>query len=70
MTTELIIQILTLLLGSGGILALFLITERKTKAQTENLNLAINEWQKIVEQDKSELAEAQTRAKESFRNFI
>lgn len=46
MTTELIIQILTLLLGSGGILALFLITERKTKAQTENLNLAINEWQK------------------------
>lgn len=64
MTTELIIQILTLLLGSGGILALFLITERKTKAQTENLNLAINEWQKIVEQDKSELAEAQTRAKE------
>ena len=64
MTTELIIQILTLLLGSGGILALFLITERKTKAQTENLNLAINEWQKIVEQDESELAEAQTRAKE------
>lgn len=49
MNTELIIQILTLLLGGGGVIALFFITERKTKAQIENISLAIHEWQKIVE---------------------
>ena len=43
MNTELIIQILTLLLGGGGVIALFFITERKTKAQIENINLAIDE---------------------------
>lgn len=32
MTSELIIQILSLLLGGGGLVALFLISERKTKA--------------------------------------
>lgn len=43
MNTELIIQILTLLLGGGGVITLFFITERKTKAQIENINLAIDE---------------------------
>lgn len=64
MNTELIIQILTLLLGGGGVIALFSITERKTKAQIENINLAINEWQKIVERCRAELKEARTSAKE------
>ena len=64
MNTELIIQILTLLLGGGGVIALFFITERKTKAQIENINLAIDEWQKIVERCRAELKEARTSAKE------
>lgn len=64
MNTELIIQILTLLLGGGGVIALFFITERKMKAQIENINLAINEWQKIVERCRAELKEARTSAKE------
>lgn len=70
MTAELIIQILSLLLGGGGIIALFLISERKTKAQMENINTAIAEWQKIVTQNKSDLAEAQTRAKEFQELYI
>lgn len=64
MNTELIIQILTLLLGGGGVIALFFITDRKTKAQIENINLAIDEWQKIVERCRTELIEARTSAKE------
>lgn len=64
MTAELIIQILSLLLGGGGLVALFLISERKTKAQMENINTAIAEWQKIVSQNKNDLSEAQTRARE------
>lgn len=64
MNTELIIQILTLLLGGGGVIALFFITERKTKAQIENINLAIDEWQKIVERCRTELNEARISAKE------
>ena len=36
MTPENIIQLISLLLGGGGLIALFLITERKTKAQMEN----------------------------------
>lgn len=43
MTAELVIQILSLLLGGGGFVALFLISERKTKAQMENINTAITE---------------------------
>ena len=64
MNTELIIQILTLLLDGGGVIALFFITERKTKAQIENINLAIDEWQKIAERCRTELNEARTSEKE------
>ena len=64
MTPENIIQIISLLLGGSGLVALFLITERKTKAQMENTAQAIAEWQKIVEHSHQDLKEAKERAKE------
>lgn len=64
MTPENIIQLISLLLGGGGLVALFLITERKTKAQMENTAQAIAEWQKIVERNHQDLKEAKERAKE------
>ena len=64
MTPENIIQLIYLLLGGGGLVALFLITERKTKAQMENTAQAIAEWQKIVERSHQDLKEAKERAKE------
>lgn len=64
MTPENIIQLISLLLGGGGLVALFLITERKTKAQMENTAQAIAEWQKIVERSHQDLEEAKKRAKE------
>ena len=64
MTPENIIQLISLLLGGGGLIALCLITERKTKAQMENTAQAIAEWQKIVERSHQDLEEAKERAKE------
>jgi len=64
MTPENIIQLISLLLGGGGLIALFLITERKTKAQMENTAQAIAEWQKIVERSQKDLEEEKARAKE------
>ena len=64
MTPENIIQLISLLLGGGGLITLFLITERKTKAQMENTAQAIAEWQKIVEHSHQDLKEAKERAKE------
>ena len=64
MTPENIIQLISLLLGGGGLIALFLITDRKTKAQMENTAQAIAEWQKIVERSHQDLKEAKERAKE------
>ena len=64
MTPENIIQLISLLLGGGGLITLFLITERKTKAQMENTAQAIAEWQKIVERSHQDLKKAKERAKE------
>lgn len=64
MTPENIIQLISLILGGGGLITLFLITERKTKAQMENTAQAIAEWQKIVERSHQDLEEAKERAKE------
>ena len=64
MTPENIIQLISLLLGGGGLIALFLITERKTISEMENTDQAIAEWQKIVERSHQDLKEAKERAKE------
>ena len=64
MTPENIIQLISLLLGGGGLVALLLITERKTKAQMEHTAQAMAEGQKIVERSHQDLKEAKERAKE------
>ena len=62
MTWEVAIQLLTLILGSGGVVALFLISEKKTgailenmKSMIENMNKANGEWQHIVEQKEKDI---------------
>jgi len=50
MTPELIIQLIASLLGSGGIVALFLIIEKKAAAQLANTEKANEQWQLIVAQ--------------------
>lgn len=70
MTPENIIQLISLLLGGGGLIALFLITERKTKAQMENTAQAIAEWQKIVEHSHQDLKEAKERAQATLQSAL
>lgn len=70
MTPENIIQLISLLLGGGGLIALFLITERKTKAQMENTAQAIAEWQKIVEHSHQDLKEAKERAQAMLQSAL
>lgn len=50
MTTEHIIQLITVLLGSGGLIALFLLSEKKAKAQLENIKNLVDQWQGLVSQ--------------------
>lgn len=50
MTLELIIQLIEVLLGTGGVVALFLIIEKKTAAQLANTEKANEQWQLIVAQ--------------------
>ncbi len=50
MTLELIIQLVSALLGTGGIVALFLIIEKKAAAQLANTEKVNEQWQLIVAQ--------------------
>lgn len=50
MTLETIIQLVEVLLGTGGVVALFLIIEKKTAAQLANTEKANEQWQLIVAQ--------------------
>ena len=50
MTTELIIQLITSVLGTGGIFTLFFIAEKKAAAQLQNAEKIDEQWQKIVAQ--------------------
>ncbi|WRQ32949.1 hypothetical protein U5907_10250 [Bacteroidales bacterium MB20-C3-3] len=50
MTPELIIQLISALLGTGGIVALFLIIEKKAAAQLANTEKTNEQWQLIVAQ--------------------
>lgn len=60
MNAETIIQIITLILGSGGLLALFFVSEKKAKAQIENMEKTIEQWKEIVAQLRKELDENNT----------
>ncbi len=50
MTTELIIQLITAIIGTGGIITLFLIAEKKAAAQLANADKINEQWQQIVRQ--------------------
>ena len=50
MTPELIIQLISALLGTGGVVALFLIIEKKAAAQLANTEKTNEQWQLIVAQ--------------------
>ncbi len=56
MTPELIINIITAVLGTGGIIALFLITEKKAAAQLANADKINEQWQLIVKQKEHDFA--------------
>lgn len=47
MTADSIIQLITVLLGSGGLITIFLISEKKTAAMPENMAKANEEWKKL-----------------------
>ncbi len=55
MTPELIIQLIASLLGTGGIVALFLIIEKKAAAQVANTEKVNEQWQLIVAQKERDL---------------
>ena len=50
MAPELIIQLIATLIGTGGLVALFLITEKKAAAQLANTEKVNEQWQLIVAQ--------------------
>ncbi len=56
MTPELIIDLITAVFGTGGIVALFLITEKKAAAQLANLEKVNEQWKLIVEQKDRDFA--------------
>lgn len=44
MTADSIIQLITVLLGSGGLITIFLVSEKITAAMLENMAKANEEW--------------------------
>ena len=54
MTANSIIQLITILLGSGGLIAIFLVSEKKTAAMLENIAKANEEWKKIIDRQTEE----------------
>ncbi|MEN6620610.1 MAG: hypothetical protein ABFD50_03535 [Smithella sp.] len=56
MTLELIIQLIAALLGTGGIVALFLIIEKKAAAQLANTEKTNEQWQLIVAQKERDVS--------------
>lgn len=56
MTLELIIQLVASLTGTGGIIALFLISEKKAAAQLHNTEKIDGKWQKIIAQKERDIA--------------
>lgn len=55
MTPTLIVELILGILGTGGLVAIFTISEKKTAAMLENMNKANEVWQRIVTQKEKEL---------------
>lgn len=54
MTADSIIQLIIALLGGGGLIAIFLVSEKKTAAMLENIAKANEEWKKIIDRQTEE----------------
>ena len=55
MTPDLIIQLIASATGTGGLIALFLITEKKTTARLENTRRIDEKWQSVIARQEKEL---------------
>ena len=55
MTPDLIIQLIASATGTGGLIALFLITEKKTAARLENTRRIDEKWQSVIARQEKEL---------------
>ena len=55
MTPDLIIQLIASATGTGGLIALFLITEKKTAARLENTRRIDEMWQSVIARQEKEL---------------
>lgn len=69
MSAELIVQLVGYLLGGGGLVALFLISEKKTSAMLDNMNKANEEWQKITTRLTEECDNLRSRKDDLGRNM-
>lgn len=54
MTADSIIQLITVLLGSGGLITIFLVSEKKTAAMLENMAKANEKWKKNIDRQTEE----------------
>ena len=56
MSMELIIQLIASVTGTGGLIAIFLIAEKKAAAQLQNAEKIDEKWQKIIAQKERDFA--------------
>lgn len=68
MTADSIIQLITVLLGSGGLITIFLVSEKKTAAMLENMAKANEEWKKIIDRQTEENKTLAASTQNSKRN--
>lgn len=68
MTADSIIQLITVLLGSGGLITIFLVSEKKTAAMLENMAKANEEWKKIIDRQTEETRRSAASTQNSKRN--
>jgi septal ring factor EnvC (AmiA/AmiB activator) len=66
---QLIIQILSILLGSGGIAALFLVAEKKAAAQIRNTDKIDDKWQRLIEQKEKDYSFLNSRYEEATQKI-
>jgi peptidoglycan hydrolase CwlO-like protein len=50
MTSEMIVQLIIALLGTGGLIALYMVAEKKASAQLDNADKIYEQWQKVITQ--------------------
>ncbi|MCI2107990.1 MAG: hypothetical protein LKK12_01565 [Bacteroidales bacterium] len=66
---QIIIQILSILLGSGGIVALFLVAEKKAAAQLRNTDKIDDKWQRLIEQKEKDYSFLNSRYEDATKKI-